>query len=357
MVRHSKKHNLYTKIISNHLVDISNFFMSNFVNCQSISNKLNRLKANCPYCDYGENRQKLTINLDWGNFKCFKCEESGSLNKLLKYMHLDIEFVELLNSLTNLSLYDIRTILKSNSIIHKSESEIENENAIKVKKFIESNGLFNIKKLKSAYNYALKRTYGNFNEVESYLADDKYIYIPISTNDDIIAYMGRRYIDLDTISRYKMNVLEPDKPMISFLDDVTSNFSTNSIYICEGYFDSYAINYVFANYVSICTFGKTNINNTITELVKSFPTNTQIFLTFDSPKKDKEIYSSIISFGKKLIENFPNVFVIELDEGDPADLLAKYGALELKRILLKNRIPYLKYAILNSTKRRIKQYA
>jgi hypothetical protein len=266
-------------------------------------------------------------------------------------------FVELLNSLTNLSLYDIKTLLKSNSIIHKSETEVKNENAIKVKKFIEDHGLFNIKKLKSAYNYALKRTYGNLNEVESYLADDKYIYIPINTNDDIIAYMGRRYIELDTIPRYKMHILEPNKPMIGFLDEVVSNFSNNILYISEGYFDSYAINYVFANYVSICTFGKSNITSSVSELVKVFPTNTQIFLTLDSPKKDKEIYSSVMNFGKKLIENFPNVFVIELDEGDPAHLLAKYGALYLKKLLIENRIPYLKYAIINSTKRKNKQYA
>lgn len=354
---YSKKHNLYTKVISKHLLDISNFFMSSLINCHSVSNKRDRLKANCPYCDHGENRQKLTVNLDWGNFKCFKCEESGSLNKLLKYMHLDVEFVELLNSLTNMSLYDIKTILKSNSIIHKSETEIKNENTIRVKKFIETYGLLNIKKLKSAYNYALKRTYGNSNEVESYLADDKYIYIPINTNDDIIAYMGRRYIDLDTIPRYNMNILEPDKPMIGFLDEVATNFSSNSLYISEGYFDSYAINYAFANYVSICTFGKGNVTGSMSELVKVFPTNTQIYLTLDSPKKDKEIYSSIMNFGKKLIENFSNVFVIELDESDPADLLAKYGALELKRLLLKNKVSYLKYAILNSAKRKNKQYA
>lgn len=357
MVLYSKKQILYTKVISKHLTDISHFFMSGLTNCQQVSGKPDRLKANCPYCDHGENRQKLTVNLDWGNFKCFKCEESGSLNKLLKYIHLDVEFVDLLNALTSMSLYDIKTILKSNSIIHKSETEIKNENAIKVKKFIEMHGLLNIRKMKSAYNYALKRTYGNLNEVESYLADDKYIYIPISTNDDIIAYMGRRYIDLETIPRYNMNVIEPDKPMIGFLDEVASNLSSNSLYISEGYFDSYAINYAFTNYVSICTFGKGNVAGSMSELTKTFPTNTQIYLTLDSPKKDKEIYSSIMNFGKKLIENFSNVFVIELEESDPADLLSKYGAIELKNLLLKNRTPYLKYAILNSTKRKSKQYA
>ena len=331
-------------------MDITQFFMSNLSNCDFISGKNDRLKANCPYCDHGQNRQKLAVNLDWGNFKCFRCEESGSLSKLIKYMNIDSEFIELLNSLTNMSLYDISTILKSNSIIHKSESEIKNENSIKVKKFITDNGLVDIKKIKLAYKYAMKRTYDNANEIESYLADDKYIYIPINTNDDIIAYMGRRYLDIDSIPRYKMNILEPDKPMIGFFDEVANNLSINSLYISEGYFDSYAINYAYVNYVSICTFGKSNVTSTLNSLYKTFPTNTNIYLTFDSAKKDKEIYRTIMSFGKKLLDYFNNIYVVELPDHDPAEILEKSGSFELKKLLSDKVMPYLKYRILNSSK-------
>lgn len=342
------KSNIYSRVISKNLNEISAFFTSKFNGCSNIATKHDRLKANCPYCDRGENRQKLTINLDWGNFKCFRCEESGSLSKLLKYCNLDIEFIDLLNNLTSMSLYDIKTMLKSNSANSHIINESKNENVLKVKKFITDNGLVNVKKIKLAYKYALDRTNGNENEIETYLADDKYIYVPIVTNNDVMAYMGRRYIELDSIPRYNMNTLEPDKPIVGFLDEVESNFSVNSLYIAEGYFDSYAINYAFANYVSICTFGKTNTMLTINEMIKAFPFNTKIYLTLDSPKKDKDIVKAITTFGKKLSEHFTNVYVVELPDGDPADILKNNSSFVLRQQLTENVMPYLKYTILNN---------
>ena len=81
------------------------------------------------------------------------------------------------------------------------------------------------------------------------------------------------------------NSIENETAMIGFLDDVVSNMTSNSLYITEGYFDAYAINYTFDNYVSICTFGTSKYKTTLSKLAQNVPFDTNIFLTMDSFEK------------------------------------------------------------------------
>ena len=154
----------------------------------------------------------------------------------------------------------------------------------------------------------------------------------------------RDSVETDTIPKYIIHTFNKDVPLIGFLDEVINNMSSNDLYITEGYYDSYAINYAMTNYVSICTFGKNKVKN-IKRIVKYFPENTNIYITLDSIVKDPAIINDTYKMGDELNKYFTNMYVVNLDEGDPAEILEKNGPLYLKKSLKENIIPYVKYKI------------
>lgn len=342
----------FIRLISDNVESINKFILDKIPNTEA-TNSIYKIIMNCPYCPPNKKKKKLVINLDWANFHCFRCGESGSIIKLFKYYNINEEFKTFLYDVYGVSHYNILEMFKSNYVVNtvcnnKDELEVNKQS---IKTFIDKHGLMHINKLKNAKKYALSRVYNDALEVESYLADEKYIYIPIIMNSAIVYYMARLYLDMD-LPRYIMHNVCDDSTVspIGFFDEVTDNFSTNSVYITEGYFDSYAINYTFSNYVSICAFGKTKVS-AVTELLKNkLPADTNIYLTLDSPKKDKAIYKSIIHLGKEIHHIFPNIYVIELADGDPAEVLSKNGSLYLRNQLTINKTPFLKYLVLNSNK-------
>ena len=307
-----------------------------------------KITIKCPYCGDTRNKFKLVINLDWCNFKCFRCGESGSIIKLFKDLGIQQQFSELISGFYNLSNFDINTLFRSATITSHREL-IDDDISKKINIFIKNNGLININKLPIAREYALRRAFFNQTEIESYLADDKYIYVPIVIFDKIAAYMARRYIEIDDIPKYIIYTFNKNIPLIGFLDEVISNMSSNDLYITEGYYDSYAINYAMSNYTSICTFGKNKLN-IIKKIVKYFPETTNVYITLDSIVKDPAIIKDIYRLGDELCKYFTNVYVINLNEGDPAEILEKYGSIYLKNYLKKNIIPYIKYKILYALK-------
>ena len=335
--------NIYD-IIKEHPDDIKQFILSNFNDAKQ-SNNIYKISINCPWCDDNRHRHKLTINIDYGGtFKCFRCGKTGSLYHLCKEIGCEKYFSQLISELSNVSLVNIQNIFKhDNNIVisNNEENNIQNKNIEFIKKY----GLINIKQLPDAYKYALKRVYNNKSEVDKYLADDKYIYIPIITNNKLVSYLSRLYIDVDTLPRYLIHPILKDELNIGFFDDVVSNTSSNSIYITEGYFDSYAINYAMGSAMSICTFGKGKSVNVIQELAKYFPIDTKIYLTLDSANKDKDIIKNNISYGKKIQKTFQNLFIVELPNSDPADILANEGSMRLFNILKDYTIPFVKYAV------------
>lgn len=307
-----------------------------------------KITIKCPYCGDTRNKYKLVINLDWCNFKCFRCGESGSIIKLFKDLDIYQQFSELISGFYNLSNFDISTLFRSAAAT--SHRELIDDNTSKeINIFIKNNGLVSINKISTAKEYALKRAFFNQDEIESYLADDKYIYVPIVIFDKIAAYMARRYVEIDTIPKYIIHTFNKDVPLIGFLDEVINNMSSNDLYITEGYYDSYAINYAMTNYVSICTFGKNKVKN-IKRIVKYFPENTNIYITLDSIVKDPAIINDIYKMGDELSNYFTNMYVVNLNEGDPAEILEKNGPLYLKKSLKENIIPYAKYKILFALK-------
>jgi DNA primase len=339
------------KIVLQNINEVKDFLYSNLPTekKQSASNEY-KIRVTCPYCDENKHKLNLALNLDWGSFKCFRCGETGTLVKYLKEYNLDVQYIELLSSLSSISLYDIQTLFKSNKTIRYIEENNVDDNIIKIKEFIKENSLLPIKKLKIAKKYALERVANYEDEIENYYADDKYIYIPLTYEDKITSFVARLYIENDNLPRYKMHTIDPKKHTVGFYDEVLSNFSTNSIYITEGYFDSFAINYAFSDYVSISLLGKNKIKSVEPLFANNFSNNTKIYIALDSIEKDKEIINDNIKIGSLLLKIFPNIFVCSLKEGDPSEILKKYGSLYLKECLTKKSMSFIKYKVLNSGK-------
>ena len=328
-------------------------FLTDKINDNKISEtRPDKLGINCPYCYDSRHRFKLVVNIDWGNFKCFRCGETGSISKLLKKLNIYNDFINLLSSFTNLSLFNIETLMKNNTVESNIGVLSESNSNKAVKEFIKSKGLISINKIICAKKYALERSYNNKEEIESYLCDEKYMYIPIIMNDQIVAYMARLYLETKEFPRYMFHMIDESSPMIGFFDQVMSNFSSDSLYITEGYFDAYAINYSFANYVSICSFGSNKVSSVVNELVKNFSEFTKIYLTLDSPNKDKNIYNHVFKFGDELRQYFPHLHVSILPDSDPSEILHEKGPMFLKDVLNKSSVSYLKYSIINRNKKK-----
>ena len=318
---------------------------------QSASNEY-KIRVECPYCNEHKKNLNLALNLDWGSFKCFRCGTTGSLITYLKQYNLDSEYIELLSNLSSITLYDIQSLLKSNKVIRYVDTTIKDDTENEVKKFIEEKCLIPIKKLKYAKQYALERVYNSEIEIESYYADDKYIYIPLSIEDRIVSFMARRYVECEC-PRYKMHTIDGKVHPIGFLDEVKENFTNNSLVITEGYFDAFAINYAFSNYISIALLGKNKITSILPIIENSFSYNTKVYIALDSIKKDKDITADNLFIAEKLIKTFPNTLICSLEDNDPSDILKEKGPLQLKESLLKNAMPFIKYKLLNS--RRLKK--
>jgi hypothetical protein len=336
--------NIYDTI-KEHPSEIKDFIVSNFSDTKSSVN-IYKISINCPWCDDNRHRHKLVINIDYGGtFKCFRCGKTGSLYHLCKEIGCEKQFSQLVSSISNISLINIQNVFKHNINDDINKTIINNdENENKVNDFINSRGLIKAKQLSDAYKYSLERVYNNKDEANKYFADNKYIYIPIITNRKTVSFVGRLYID-DNLPRYIIHPIEKEELNIGFFDDVISNVYTDSIYITEGYFDSYAINYAIGNAVSICAFGKGKVISVIKELAKYFSPDTKIYLTLDSAKKDKDIIKNNIMYGKKIQKTFQNLFVVELPDSDPADILKNNGTIFLKETLQNYSIPFIKYMI------------
>lgn len=358
--RKTSRKSRFVKIINSNIDAVRDFIFSKIsvedIRKTSYENKY-KITIRCPYCGMFDNRKKykLVINLDWGNFKCFKCGTSGSIMKLLQHLNAADEFSSLLSSLSNITAFDLKSLIKSDSVISVFSPDREKDEVVKeIEQFIKDRGLVSVDKIKEAKKYALKRTFNNKNEIESYLADDRYIYVPIIMHEKIYAYMGRRYVEDENIPRYYHKIFIRDEPLIGFLDEVTSNVTTNDLYITEGYFDAYSINYAMTNYVAVCIFGK-NKKYTIPKLPKYFSNDTNIYLTLDSITKDPNIIEDNLVLGEELSKYFTNVYIVDLKEGDPSDIMKTKGSLYLRKVLKNNVIPFIKYKIIHTALNRRKQ--
>lgn len=354
-------HNKLSNIISTNMESVGLFLENNINDAKMSNTRSSKVSINCPYCDENRRRHKMVINLDYGGYyRCFRCGATGTLFQLCKHFGIKPLLIEFLSDLVDISTFDLASLIKNDTVDNtlisdngdNDEIKTVSDNNKKVIKFVNSNLLFPISELSLAQNYALSRTFNNKIEIANYLADDKYIYVPIITNDTVTSYMGRLYINSDEYQKYMLHQLSSTIPSIGFYDDVISNMSSNEVYITEGYFDSYAINYAMSNYVSVCAFGKSKVASVAAKLITDLPTDTKIYLTLDSVEKDRKIVEANVKYGKQILKYFPNLYIIELPDSDPAEILNTKGPLELKNELNTHVTPFIKYSIKHALNKR-----
>lgn len=319
-------------MLNNNIKNISNIteFLYRLIPESKITKEY-KITCNCPYCTT-DNNKHLIINIDWNNFKCYKCGTSGSISKLCKEFNVYKEYFNFIKSNTKLSKYLTYSYIKN---IDSNVKSIKNK---KIEEFISKNSLFNIKKVKTAYEYALERTMNNKLEISNYLANDNTIFIPIVENGEIIAYLGRKYnLDPNKLeSKYFMEKINSDiNVKFAFIDEVMNEIDTDDLYLCEGYFDSYAINYSMNKYCSLCLFGKTIKHEQLKFLQKNIPLSTNIILVLDSCKQSKRINKYILENMNKIKKYFNRIFVVSLPETDPNDILVNKGSDVLIKYLTK----------------------
>lgn len=331
-------------ILKKHLNEITQFITNNIYKARIRKDR--RISVNCPYCN--DTKSHLYINIDWGNFKCFRCDTTGSIFKIMREYNLYDDFYTLIQSFNNeITIEDAKEELKTKkqnkktnhiNLSQLNQKIIEFQNKYKTKLIKENN---------EALTYLKSRIkdIDNIN-IDLFLCDDNYIYIPIINNHLLIMYLGRLYNKNNhKLKRYIVHKFEDDIECIGFLDEFLES-NNNKLYICEGYFDSYSVNQAFNSNISICVFGKYS-RKIINSLIKYLPNDFSIVLLLDSLEKDSNMKNSIDSFYNILSKQFNNISICSLPYSDCNDIYVNQGKEKLKEIIEKNTMSYLKYKILN----------
>lgn len=346
-------------IVQRNLPKIVEFYKSK-LNIKT-SPKPDKLRINCPYCpiDYkhpnGDTDFHLVLNLDWGIGKCFHCGEAKSIFSILKHLDIYNDYIYLLKDLTDFSYYDLQTLLKKEIIVTDSSSRVS---ANKAFEYIKANGLELLDKNYKAREYALSRTRNNETEIASYYSDQDYLYIPITKDKNIVAFIARKYSDNSKKPRYKYIKIDEASNPVGFIDEVEENLSGDTVYISEGYFDALAINSSFGDYRAIAVFSKSNISKAIDNLYAIVASDTRIVIALDSPNKDLEIFSSIDQFYKKLKNYFQNISICILPDNDLSYIFTEYGPKELIKQLKEYTISssdYIKKRLVSQSKVKVKR--
>lgn len=329
------KNDILNKIIQTNLPKIIDFYKKNLR--IKLSSKAEKFRINCPYCPmdqkhpHGDTNYHLVINLDWGVSKCFHCGVSKPNTTILKHFNLYHEYLELIQDLSNLSLYELLSLIKEDfSNFDNKKIEITGDVS---REYIKENNLVPVVNIPEALEYAKSRTNNNKQEIFSYYANSRYIYIPIFKNQIIVAFIARKYVDKEYLVRYKYIKLIDSANPVAFIDEVEANWASDSVYITEGYFDALAINSSFGDYKAVAIFSKSNTSKIIDNFYSCISQESTIIITLDSASKDPAIYENIDQIYNKLKGYFQNINICLLPDHDPSYIFTKYGPKELIRQL------------------------
>jgi len=341
------------KLSSEHIIVIRKFLIDNF-NTRNGTDK-DKLITNCPYCN--DTKYHGILNLMWNNFYCFKCKTSKNLFKFLEDNDLLEEFYFVFQKELGISHYDMNKSISSLMIKEFKDKTSVKESSFN--RFMKDYNLLHISEVKSAYEYALKRTNNDEEEVENYFVDENYIYIPIIINCEVAHLVGRKYHHIGKAPRYfnlstkiinKYNFTKPSESF-SFLDSVTSNPKTNILYLVEGYFDAYSVNKAMGDYVAVSLLGKNLSENGLKILKLNFSPFTQIRILLDSIEKDKGNVESIIKITSRIQKVYPDTKIVMLPNSDPNDIHTSKGEDYLRKLIktqTNNSLSLAEFELLNS---------
>ncbi|MGB9674925.1 MAG: hypothetical protein ACPLX8_02205, partial [Nanopusillaceae archaeon] len=290
------------------------------------SHKLTKdeLIIRCPYCgdSIHKNRQHLYIKLETDRFsfpfKCFRCDESGTIIKLLKDMNLmKPEYITKLINPGNSKKYEFNEM-------KKQEFKINNNN-------LDSNKLSYIKKrlkLDELPDYITRFVITDFNEVPDISGGMKYIL-----NKNYVGFLTfnkkkiicRKITDNDDLTRYI--VLKMDESIDYFLTipNKVNLLAEGKILVGEGIFTVLAgynklkNDLKLDNCIVVSGAGKSYLKSTKYAMYSFGIPDWDIYILADSDVKKDFLSDQFQSLKNK------NIKVLYTDKGDFCDDYTKYS--------------------------------
>ena len=257
----------------------------------------------CPFCHH--KKRKLEVNLltdEKGNnhWHCWTCDKKGkTLITLLKALQASKEKIDEVKGILGIKTGDNQGKTAYKPVTLPAEFIPLSEN----------NGTFMYKK---ALKYLKERGFG-MNEVYTYnlgyCEKGKYankVIIPSYDSNGTLNYFVARSFEKDPIRKYDAPACDKNN-IIGFENLI--NWKVPVI-LCEGAFDAIAI-----KRNAIPLFGKTLPKALLTKLIS--PNVKTIYLALDS-----DIWGSknTIQFAEQFINLGKEVYIVDLQEKDPADL-------------------------------------
>lgn len=243
----------------------------------------------CPFCSH--HKKKLSINLSKGKFKCWICDNSGTIRKLVRKKANYSIFQQW-------KLLDGEVDLSVNLDDLFSDASEEHENILKLpEKFVTLTG----KKHPVTHTKPLKYLRDRGVTEEDLLFwkigfcfdgeyKDRIVFPSFNNNGDLNYYVGRNYTG-EKFAKYKAPPIGKD----IIFNELYLDFDKDMI-IVEGVFDA-----IKSGQNSIPLLGSTlNEESKLFQKIVKYETPIYLALDPDASKKENEIARSLINYGMEV---------------------------------------------------------
>lgn len=297
------------------------------------------LYAVCPYCGKGKNH--FAINLDKGEYHCFRCKAGGTVPYLMVSVdpgfHLprkvaSDEAMAIAKSYLSAYIKDICIDDLSNYYedVHTSpvNADIDRMELKGVVPF-DSDDLL----AKEGRLYWYSRGLSRELAIERSIcfgvdgALEGRVVIPcVDIQGEVKSYTARTFIgdDLRYLTAKRSDGWDPIKKYVYGLDRVVEHESTQAhIVLVEGVFDAFSL---WNHYYACALFGKSASKEQALKILSQYPSRITILLDPRSRKETKEQAPDPEEVAKYFVNLIPEVRIAVLEEGDPGD--NREGALE-----------------------------
>lgn len=273
----------------------------------NLNKKGNWIAIDCPFCPEGDNLQHLGINLDYMNYNCWKCPESGGIIKLI----MKLERVSFDKCREIIETYSYSRIYKKTRLYEQLDSEFDDKISIVEmnfdtklqplhKEWLESRKFdpdYIFKKYKLQCSGSLGDKNGNYQYR---------LIVPSFKGNQIVNFITR-----DVTNESKRPYINiPDEKAIIPCKSYLYNFQTvvDTALIVEGVTDVWRI-----GDGAVATLG-VKYTAAQVNLLRSIPRR---IVLFDAGKPEM-VFAQKMAYDLSNDGNFVDVW--EMFEGDPCDL-------------------------------------
>lgn len=287
------------------------FAITRLEDITSLDNLPDEFSVECPFCPsyYQDGKRKLNVNMVKNVYHCWRCNQSGTANKLLA-------------KFSPLSRSEIIEITFNPSFKRDVDKLLQTDNNLKVEIFdynnltnkIIENSLYNAKLYLNARGITDEEIeYYDIRVGKNNNAFRKRILVP--TYDDfgnVVYFVARDYVNKDTNKKYLNSPGSNKSIHVWNLNNVKEN---DTVIIAEGCFSGISANRSKVG-TAVCTFGKFMSDYQAKLIADKHPI--EIILSLDGDVPENEIAKNIL-----ILRKFYNGKITYLqlpDKKDPNDL-------------------------------------